>query len=361
MFMVVSLCWGILFLTDSLQLWQACVLLVVHGLAGCLWGPAEQMMLHDFVDRRELPSAVRLHATFRSLGILFGPVVGSALLLGFGPTWGIFINIVFYLPLTLFLIRTPFTGHLRSGGVRTARTTLLASLKVLVEVRHNRSIIGMLLLAALASITIGAVLQTAMPVFGGILTPTGGDSDFTYGVLLFAMRAGGELGGFALEAAGWIQAAASAAAVAAGAMGLSEVGFGDGVERGALRSHRAAVVGDHHAPAGRGLEDHRRVDRDGDHPTRGPHRDPRPCHRVLCDVRARHADLLRSHRRRARHDRDDPAGRRHRRHHPGHRGHGHRRLRRDRKEPTMSGQSLDVVSVGFTPVKGTRHVRRPEA
>ena len=58
MFMVVSLCWGILFLTDSLQLWQACVLLVIHGLAGCLWGPAEQMMLHDFVDRKELPSAV---------------------------------------------------------------------------------------------------------------------------------------------------------------------------------------------------------------------------------------------------------------------------------------------------------------
>src|SRR5699024_2989463 len=107
MFMVVSLCWGILFLTDSLQLWQACVLLVVHGLAGCLWGPAEQMMLHDFVDRKELPSAVRLNATFRSLGILFGPVVGSALLLGVGATWGIFINIVLYLPLTLFLIRTP--------------------------------------------------------------------------------------------------------------------------------------------------------------------------------------------------------------------------------------------------------------
>ena len=225
MFMVVSLCWGILFLTDSLQLWQACVLLVVHGLAGCLWGPAEQMMLHDFVDRRELPSAVRLNATFRSLGILFGPVVGSALLLGFGPTWGIFINIVFYLPLTLFLIRTPFTGHLRSGGVRTTKTTLLASLKVLVEVRHNRSIIGMLLLAALASITIGAVLQTAMPVFGGILTPTGGDSDFTYGVLLFAMGAGGVLGGFALEATGWIKAVPSAAAVAAAAMGLSAVLF----------------------------------------------------------------------------------------------------------------------------------------
>src|SRR5699024_5166777 len=97
--------------------------------------------------------------------------------------------------------------------------------KVLVEVRHNRSIIGMLLLAALASITIGAVLQTAMPVFGGILTPTGGDSDFTYGGLLFAMRAGGVLGGFALEATGWIKPVPSAGAVAAAARGPTALPF----------------------------------------------------------------------------------------------------------------------------------------
>src|SRR5699024_4056773 len=97
------------------------------------------MMLHGFVDRKELPSAVRLHSTLRSLGILFGPVVGSALLLGVGATWGIFINVVFYLPLPIFLIRTPFTGHLHSGGVRTARTTLMQSLRVLIDVRHNRA------------------------------------------------------------------------------------------------------------------------------------------------------------------------------------------------------------------------------
>jgi hypothetical protein len=42
------------------------------------------LLLHDFVGREELPSAVRLNATFRSLGILFGPVVGSVLLLGLG-------------------------------------------------------------------------------------------------------------------------------------------------------------------------------------------------------------------------------------------------------------------------------------
>ncbi|WFR67020.1 hypothetical protein P9139_21085 [Curtobacterium flaccumfaciens] len=31
---------------------------------------------------------MRLNATFRSLGVLAGPVVGSALLLGLGSTWG---------------------------------------------------------------------------------------------------------------------------------------------------------------------------------------------------------------------------------------------------------------------------------
>src|SRR6201992_3594586 len=102
LFMLVSVSWGVLFVTNTLTIPIACVLLVLHGLAGSLWGPGEQLMLHDFVGNRELPSAGRLNATFRSLGILFGPVVGAALLLGLGPVHGIFANVLFYLPLTLF-------------------------------------------------------------------------------------------------------------------------------------------------------------------------------------------------------------------------------------------------------------------
>jgi MFS family permease len=205
LFMFVSLCWGILFLTNSLQLWEACVLLVLHGTAGCLWGPAEQMMLYDFAGRRQLPSAVRINATFRSLGILFGPVVGSALLVAFGPTYGIFVNIVFYVPLTAFLATTAFTGHTREGlAPLRPRMSLLSSLRVLGTVRRNREITSMLILAALAAVTIGAVLYTAMPVFGNKLAG-GADPDLVYGVLLFALGIGGVLGGFFLEASGWIK------------------------------------------------------------------------------------------------------------------------------------------------------------
>ena len=37
LFILVSLGWGYLFITDTLQMWQAMVLLVVHGYAGVLW------------------------------------------------------------------------------------------------------------------------------------------------------------------------------------------------------------------------------------------------------------------------------------------------------------------------------------
>ncbi|QAY61850.1 MFS transporter [Microbacterium protaetiae] len=205
LFMFVSLCWGVLFLTGTLQLWQACVLLVLHGLAGCLWGPAEQMMLYDFAGREQLPSAVRMNATFRSLGVLFGPVVGSALLLLFGATGGIFANIVFYLPLTLFLTRTSFTGHSREGRMMAKRVSLWQSFRVLGTVRRDRVIMGMLVLAALASVSIGAVLQTAMPAFGTALTPPGVDGELVYGALLFALGIGGVAGGFFLEASGWFK------------------------------------------------------------------------------------------------------------------------------------------------------------
>src|SRR5690606_16426239 len=40
LFMTVSLGWGIAFATGTLSIPIACVLLVLHGLAGSIWGPA---------------------------------------------------------------------------------------------------------------------------------------------------------------------------------------------------------------------------------------------------------------------------------------------------------------------------------
>jgi MFS family permease len=223
LFMLVSALWGVLFLTGSLQVWEACVLLVLHGCAGALWGPGEQLMLHDFVGREELPSAVRLNATFRSLGILFGPVVGSVLLLGLGPTRGIFANIAFYLPLTLFLFRTKFTGHLRDRGITPQRVGILESLRVLRDVRSNHTLVSMIVLAGLGSFFIGTSLQTSMPLFAHSLGA--GAAGTAYGVLLFANGAGGVISGVLLEATGSIKPTVKAAVVSTAIYGVTTVFF----------------------------------------------------------------------------------------------------------------------------------------
>jgi len=227
LFMFVSLAWGVLFLTDSLQIWMACVLLVLHGMAGALWGPAEQLMLHDFVEPVDLPSAVRLNATFKSLGVLFGPVVGSVLLLGLGPTNGIFVNAAIYLPLTLFLFRTRFTGHLRDVGERRPRVGLRDAVATLRQVRNNHTLMSMIILAGLGSFFIGASLQAVMPEFAGQIGANGAGAATggAYGALLFATGAGGVLGGLALEATGWIPSTVRAALVSTSVYGVAILGF----------------------------------------------------------------------------------------------------------------------------------------
>lgn len=223
MFMAVSAAWALLFLTGTLRIWNACLLLVMHGLAGTAWGPADQLMLHDIVGRDDLPSAVRLNATGRSLGLLLGPAIGSALLLGFGQTVGIALNILLYLPLTLFLVRTRFTGHLREGGVRRARVSARQALLVVRDVAADRTLIAMIALAGIASFFIGISLQSVMPVFAGDLgSGTGGTA---YGVLLFALGAGGVLGGLLLEATGRVPLTVSSATLCTGVFGAATLWF----------------------------------------------------------------------------------------------------------------------------------------
>src|SRR6478672_12044427 len=49
LFALVSLGWGYFFLTDTLQVWHAMVLLALHGCAGVLWITSSQVLLYDIV------------------------------------------------------------------------------------------------------------------------------------------------------------------------------------------------------------------------------------------------------------------------------------------------------------------------
>jgi hypothetical protein len=151
-----------------------------------------------------IQSAVRLNATSRMLGILFGPAVGAGLMFWLGPSFGLLANAIIYLPLTLWLLVVPYTGHLREGAAPKRAIGRKDVINVIREVAHNRPIITMVILGGSASLFVGNSFQTQMPGFAHDLGAE--KADFAYGALLTASAAGAVFGGFVLEGKGWLKA-----------------------------------------------------------------------------------------------------------------------------------------------------------
>jgi MFS family permease len=202
MYMAVSVAWAVLFFTDTIQLWHACVLLIIHGIAGVFWTPAEQLIIHDIVGSEDLPSAVRLNATSRQLGILFGPAVGGGLMLWFGAPAGLFINALIYLPLTIWLMIVPYTGHTREGMSARRALRWRDAFDVIRDIAGNRPILTMIALGGAASLFVGNAFQANMPEFAHDLGTE--KADYAYSALLAANAAGSVFGGFILDGKAWL-------------------------------------------------------------------------------------------------------------------------------------------------------------
>ncbi len=206
LFMLVSFAWGVLFLSGVLEMWHAVVLLIVHGIAGVLWSPASQLLLHDIVGPERLQSAVRLNATSRYLGLLAGPAVGGLLMLLLEPPLGILFNMLIYLPLTLWLWKAPYGPRFRQGKSAPVRAVrgIADIVTTMRDIAGNRTIVSMIALAGGASLFIGNAYQAQMPEFAHDLGH--GDPGLSYSMLLAADAAGALTAGLVLESRGLLQA-----------------------------------------------------------------------------------------------------------------------------------------------------------
>ena len=210
LFMGVSIAWGVLFFTGVLQPWHARILLIVHGCAGVLWGPSSQLLLHDIVGPKELPSAVRLGATARYLGTLCGPALGSVLLLALGPSNAIWVNAAIYLPMIIWLWRAPYGPRFRKqepdNEVRPRSQTVRGFGDVIATFRviaANPTVLCMMLLAAGTAFFVGNAYQAQMPGFAQDLGH--GNPGLSYMSLLAADAAGALVAGFVLELRGLLR------------------------------------------------------------------------------------------------------------------------------------------------------------
>ena len=220
LFMLASILWGVLFVTDSLRVWHAVVILLIHGAAGVIGTSAVQLILHDMVGPEQLHSAIRLNASSRNLAILLGPAVGGGLMLLLGPAWGILANVLIYVPLTIFLVRVPYTGHgRRTEQPRRARFGLTEALHVFGEARSDPRIATMIVLGGATSFFVGNAYQALMPEYAHHLGTD--EAGVRYSALLAANAAGAVLGAVLLESTNLLRPTARAAIVCAGLWGVT--------------------------------------------------------------------------------------------------------------------------------------------
>ena len=203
MFMACSLGWAYLFLTDSLQVWLALLLLVLHGLAGVFWNVATQIILYDLVGSVALPSAVRTLATTRYLGLIVGPGVGAGLMLLFGPKYSLIVNVLLYLPNMIWLIRAPCGPQFRPAGSSPPARPFKGFKDLTAtwaEVMRHRAMWMMILMAAGASWFISNSYQAQMPAYAQDIGHA--DPGLTYSLLLAADALGALCAGLLWESIG---------------------------------------------------------------------------------------------------------------------------------------------------------------
>ena len=148
-------------LTGVVTVWWIFGMLLVHGLAGAIGGPAQQTLIHSIVGRDRLLSAVSLNSTARQLSQVIGPAIAGFIVVGFGPGWGFLINALTFIPLLvlLTLIRT------RPLGARSTLPALAALRDGLGFVRRRRLIGSLIGVEMLGVIFLGHTFNSLLVLF----------------------------------------------------------------------------------------------------------------------------------------------------------------------------------------------------
>jgi MFS family permease len=156
---------------------------------------------------------------------LVGPAVGGVIMLTLGPSHGILLNTLFYVPLMAWLVNAPYGPRFRTGAPppRRAVRGLADIIQTIRDITQHPVIVSMTLLAGLSSFFVGNAYNAQMPGFAQDLGH--GDPGVSYSMLLAADAAGGMLAGVVLEGRGLLAAKPKTAIILAMLWSGSLTGF----------------------------------------------------------------------------------------------------------------------------------------
>jgi MFS family permease len=131
-----------------------------------------------------------------------------------GPSAGLLVNASLYLPLTIWLLLVPYTGHReQKAAARRPELSFKDALNVMREASTNPTILSMILLGGATSLLVGNAFQAQMPEFAHDLGTD--EQGVAYSALLAANAGGAVLGGFLLEGKGLLQPSVRTATICA--------------------------------------------------------------------------------------------------------------------------------------------------
>ena len=141
--------------------WWLFGLLLLHGFAGAIGGPAQQTLIHSMVGPTKLLSAVSLNSTARQFSQVIGPAVAGFIVVWFGPGWGFLINAITFVPLLAFLAII----RVRPLSARTSLPILSSLRDGLRFVRRRPFIGGLIAVEMLGVIFLGHTFNSFLVLF----------------------------------------------------------------------------------------------------------------------------------------------------------------------------------------------------
>ncbi len=121
--------------------------------------PAQQALVPQLVERKDLQAAVALNAITFNLARAIGPVIGSGVILVMGFTWAFSINALSYLALAGAVMIVRAEGH--GGHQGSERTRFLDTIRLV----RKDPLIGPLLIAVAAVATAVDPVSNLTPAF----------------------------------------------------------------------------------------------------------------------------------------------------------------------------------------------------
>jgi MFS family permease len=181
------------------QTWHLFLFTFATGAGWAVSMPLRQSIVPSLVPREDLMNAIALNSAAFNLTRIIGPAIGGLLITVIGAGENFLIQAACYATVVLFVVPARIPTRARIGKAAPMLTDLVEGLKY---VRHDKTVLTLILMAMVPMVFVMPASQTLLPVFSKDVLGREADG---LGIMFSAMGVGALIGTLALASLGNFQ------------------------------------------------------------------------------------------------------------------------------------------------------------